>query len=222
MVKVKICCISSIEEAELAIRYGADALGLVSWMPSGTGIISDQTIKQIAASIPAHIKTFLLTCQQEPEAIVSQQQHSGADTIQIVDELTAEGLGELRAKLPGVALVQVIHVVNRSSVDTALKLEHLVDYVLLDSGQPDAATPKLGGTGRVHDWSISAEIVDRLSCPVYLAGGLHPGNVAEAITNVRPYGVDVCSRLRPGNKLDESLLAKFFSEVRHAAEEVAD
>ena len=217
MTKVKICCISNIEEAGLAIRYGANALGLVAWMPSGTGIISDQSIKQIADWIPPHINTFLLTCHQDAAKIIKQQRQSGADTIQIVDELPAEQLVALRSQLAGISLVQVIHVVDHGSLEQALAVESLVDYVLLDSGQPDAPTPVLGGTGRIHNWAISAEIVSRLSCPVFLAGGLHPGNVAAAIKKVRPYGIDVCSRLRPGNKLDESLLADFFSEVRSAS-----
>ncbi len=215
MVRVKICCITSQEEAEAARRHGADALGLVSWMPSGVGPISDREIRDLAAANPG-ISRFLLTCKTDPLEIRSQVLEAGTDTVQLVDAMTVDRLSRLRRELPGVSIVQVVHVKGPSAIEQAREVEGHVDYLLLDSGNPDAATRTLGGTGRVHDWETSRQIVEAVSCPVFLAGGLGPDNVSEAIARVRPYGVDVCSRLRPEGQLDEGLLATFMGAVRSA------
>ena len=215
--RVKVCCISSEEEAALAIQYGAHALGLVSEMPSGVGVIPDARIREIAETIPPCVSAFLLTARLDPEAIIAQQREARVDTIQLVDRVSFPALRNLRSSLPGVSLVQVIHVTGRDAIADAASVEPLVDALLLDSGNPDGPLRELGGTGRVHDWAISARIVAEVGCPVFLAGGLRPDNVAQAIREVRPFGVDVCSGLRPNGPLDEQLLASFFSAVREAA-----
>ncbi len=219
MTRVKICCITSRAEATLAIRYGAYALGLVSWMPSGEGMISDEEIRELSRAIPAGVRRFLLTCRRDPSEIINQVREAGTDVVQLVDRMAISHLQVLRRELPKVALVQVIHVNGPRSISEAESIAPHVDYILLDSGTPDASNRELGGTGRTHDWSISAEIVRRTPVPVFLAGGLGPDNVAAAIRQVRPYGVDVCSRLRPGRSLDEALLASFFRGVESAADD---
>ena len=215
MIKIKICCISSQREAELAKRYGAHAIGLVSRMPTGEGVISDQQIQELAALNP-EVKRFLLTCNRDPWEIRRQVLAAGTDTVQLVDEMACADLERLGLELPGTSLVQVVHVTGPSAIDAATAVAPYVDAILLDSGTPHGPIRTLGGTGNVHDWGISAEIVRQTDCPVYLAGGLSPDNVAEAIRRVRPYGVDVCSRLRPHGHLDEKLLARFFEAVHSA------
>jgi phosphoribosylanthranilate isomerase len=200
----------------LALRYGAHAIGLVSKMPTGTEMIADSQIRDIAARMP-DTRRFLLTSKQEPVAIAKQVRETGVDTVQLVDRMSSADLIRLRSEVPELSIVQVVHVLGASSVAEAERVAPHVDAVLLDSGSPDAAKRTLGGTGNVHDWNISAEIVRALSCPVFLAGGLGPDNVGEAIRQVRPYGVDVCSRLRPRGHLDEDLLSRFFTEVSSAA-----
>nr|MEE4269827.1 phosphoribosylanthranilate isomerase [Candidatus Krumholzibacteria bacterium] len=214
--RIKICCITSPEEAQLAIRLGADALGLVSAMPSGPGVISEALIGEIAQAVPPPVGTFLLTSKTTAGEIVLQQKRCRTGTIQIVDRVPPAVHMELRQVLPGVSLVQVIHVRGDEAVDEALDCALGVDALLLDSGQPDSPTRQLGGTGRTHDWSLSAEIVRRSPVPVFLAGGLTPDNVAQAIARVRPFGVDVCSGVRQENKLSEPKLAQFMSEVQKA------
>ena len=209
MPRIKICCIASVAEARLAIDCGADALGLVSAMPSGPGVIGETTIAEIASGTPPPIATFLLTGQTDAEAIVAQQRRCRVNTIQICNALDAGAFPHLRAAMPGVALVQVIHVRGPGSVAEARAVAPSVDTLLLDSGNPGAAVPELGGTGRVHDWEISAEIVRSLATPVFLAGGLTSGNVAEAVARVSPFGVDVCSGVRTGGKLDAAKLIAF-------------
>ena len=213
---IKICCIKNIAEATMAIGYGASALGFVSAMPSGPGPISEEEIAEIIPQIPAGVATFLLTSRLDAPSIIAQQVKTRANTLQLVDAVSVAVHRELKAALPGVTLVQVIHVVGRESIAEALAVDPFVDALLLDSGNPGLPIKQLGGTGRVHDWGISREICSAVSRPVYLAGGLNAGNVAEAIQRVRPYGVDLCNGVRTGGFLDESKLSQFVSAVAQA------
>jgi len=214
---VKVCCISSPAEADMALAAGAHALGLVSAMPSGPGVIDEALIARIAAQVARQrpeVQTFLLTPQTTAAAIVAQHQRCRTTTLQLVDHVPHGELARLRAALPGVRLVQVIHVTGEASVAEATAAAPLVDAILLDSGNPAAAVKALGGTGRTHDWALSRRIraaVAALGKPLYLAGGLHAGNVAEAVATVRPFGLDVCSGVRQGGQLDASRLAAFMA-----------
>jgi len=211
--RVKICCIKSFEEAEMAIRYGASAIGFVSAMPSGPGPISEELIAEIIARVPAGTLTFLLTSKQDAPSIIDQQRRTKANTLQLVDAVSFETYRELRTALPGVSIVQVIHVAGIDAVESATSISPFVDALLLDSGNPNLPVKQLGGTGRVHDWNISRTIREQLSVPVYLAGGLNPDNVAEAIRLVRPFAVDLCSGVRTNHLLDEEKLSRFFNQV---------
>ncbi len=212
--RVKICCIASTEEAQLAIRYGASALGLVSAMPSGPGPIPEEIIAEIARTIPPGVASFLLTSEQDAEAIIAQQRRTRTNTLQLVDRVSMAAYTRLREALPGIGIVQVIHVRGEESIAEAVAVAPHVDALLLDSGNPNRAVKELGGTGRTHDWNISRSIVDAVNVPAYLAGGLNSGNVADAIRRVRPFGVDVCSGVRTNGKLDEKKLAAFMSRVK--------
>jgi len=211
--RVKICCIASVNEARMAIDHGADAIGLVSAMPSGPGPIAEELIAEIARSVPASIGTFLLTCKQDVSSIIAQQQFVRVNTIQICDRLVEGSYDDLRDALPGVKLVQVIHVTGDESVEEAIAIAPLVDSILLDSGNQSLAVKELGGTGRVHDWRLSRRIRESIDVPIFLAGGLKPENVGQAIAEVRPFGVDVCSSLRPQGSLNRDLLASFFIAI---------
>ncbi len=211
--KVKICCIGSIEEARLAIRHGASALGLVSEMPSGPGVIPEESIAEIASSIPPFVTSVLLTSKRDAASILEQHRRCGTNAIQICDEIGIPSLDELRRSLPVVKIIQVIHVRGEESVEEAASVAPHVDAVLLDSGDPSLRVRELGGTGRIHDWSVSGRIRETVGIPVILAGGLDPENVAEAIRVVRPYAIDVCSGVRTDSRLDESKLQEFFKQV---------
>lgn len=209
--RIKICCMGSVEEAALAVRYGGDALGIVSAMPSGPGPVSEERAREIAASIPPPVASFLLTSRQDTTGIIAQQRLIRTNTLQIVDRLTTGTYQELREALPGVALVQVIHVQGAESVDEAERIAPEVDALLLDSGNQNLTVKELGGTGRTHDWSLSRRIVERVQKPIFLAGGLSAANVREAIERVKPFGVDVCSGVRTGGALEERKLADFIT-----------
>lgn len=193
----------------MAIRLGASALGLVSEMPSGPGVIPEERIGRIARTIPPGVSAFLLTSRTDAATIAAQQRRTGVDTIQLVDELPPDAYDELRSSLPGIRLVQAVHVVGEKSIDQAVSVAPLVDAILLDSGNPNLSVKELGGTGRTHDWTLSRRIRDRVAKPVFLAGGLNPSNVRDAVTRVSPYGVDVCSGVRTDGRLDEGKLELF-------------
>lgn len=215
-VRLKVCCIASADEARVAITLGADALGLVSAMPSGPGVVDDATIARVAARVPPPVATFLLTARQDAQGIARQARRAGVNTLQLVDAVPRTELRALRAALPGVRLVQVVHVLDEASVAEALAVAADVDALLLDSGNPRLAVKELGGTGRVHDWALSRAIVADAPVPVFLAGGLRAANVADAVRAVRPFGVDVCSGVRTDGRLDPAKLDAFARAVAAA------
>lgn len=199
----------------MAIEHGADALGLVGHMPSGPGVISDDMIARIADFVPPPVNTFLLTSETSASEIIAHHQKVHTSTIQIVDALSKGTYHQIREALPGIKLVQVIHVTGQQSVEEAVNLSSKADAILLDSGNPNLATKELGGTGRTHNWAISRQIRESIDIPVFLAGGLTPSNIQEAIESVQPYGVDLCSGVRTDGKLDLEKLKSFFQAIRN-------
>jgi phosphoribosylanthranilate isomerase len=211
--RVKICCISSIDEAKMAIEHGASALGLVGHMPSGPGVIGDELIYQIAKTVPPPISTFLLTSETKPQGIIAHYKRVQTTTIQIVDALEKRAYNLLRVELPNVKLVQVIHVIDDNSVNEAIEISKFVDAILLDSGNPNLSVKELGGTGRTHNWELSREIRKSIPIPLFLAGGLNKDNVRQAIETVQPFGLDLCRSVRTSEKLDRQKLKDFFNEI---------
>ena len=211
--KIKICCISSLEEAFLAIKHGADALGLVGNMPSGPGVIADELISQITKHVPPPIATFLLTSERKASDIIAHHQKVQTNTIQIVDSLLEMDYAKIREAIPTVKIVQVIHVLNEKQIDEALEIEQWVDAILLDSGNPNLKVKILGGTGNAHDWKLSRKIREAVNKPVFLAGGINAQNVQQAIEEVNPYGIDLCSSVRTNGQLDASKLDIFFKAI---------
>jgi len=203
----------------MAIDAGASAVGLVSAMPSGPGPIPEDLIAEIAATIPPGVSSFLLTCLQDAASIIDQQRRLGVNTIQICDRLMQGSYQELREALPGVSLVQVVHVTGPEAVEEAIAVAPQVDAVLLDSGNQSLKIKELGGTGRTHDWSLSRKIREAIEAPLFLAGGLNPSNVAAAIREVQPFGIDVCSGLRTNGRLDSHKLKQFFAGLATYLEE---
>lgn len=213
MTRIKICCIASEAEAAMAIRYGASAVGLVARMPSGPGPIADDLIREIALTVPPPVATFLLTSETTAQEIINHHRRTNTSTIQIVDAVTQETYSDIKKAFPAVKLVQVIHVIDDSSVEEALAISELADALLLDSGNPRLSIKELGGTGRVHNWKLSRKIVEHARCPVFLAGGLNPDNVRQAIDEVHPFAVDICSGIRTNGLLDERKLDAFIRNV---------
>ena len=218
--RVKICCIASPEEAQIAIEAGADALGLVAAMRSGPGPIADEAIAAITAMVPPPVASFLLTAETTADAIAAHVAKTQPSVVQMVNHIAQDESAALRQTLTTTRIVQVIHVEDLTALALISAYGDHVDAFLLDSGRPGATTPELGGTGRTHDWSISAAFVEKSPKPVFLAGGLKPENVAEAIRAVAPYGLDLCSGVRLDGKLHAPTLHAFMQAVRHADQEL--
>jgi len=216
--RIKICCINSVEEAALAIECGASAVGLVSHMPSGPGVISEDRIVEIASTIPPAVGSFLLTSKQDAESIAAQHRRCRTNCIQLCDRLTLGSHRDLKSALAGIGIVQVIHVTGSESVEEAIAVAPLVDALLLDSGNQSLAVKELGGTGRIHDWPLSRQIREQVNIPIFLAGGLSHHNVRQAIEEVGPFGLDVCSGVRTKGNLDRTKLARFFEAANTAAQ----
>lgn len=198
----------------MAISYGADALGLVGKMPNGPGPIPDWLIAEIAKTVHPPIASFLLTSYQSTEEIIHHARRVDTNTVQIVDELTSGTYRDIRNSLPYLKIVQVIHVGDEDSIEEAIRIAPEVDALLLDSGTPKGFIKTLGGTGNIHDWEISKQIVKKVSVPVFLAGGLNVLNVKRAIEVVKPFGVDICSGVRTNGKLDAEKLRSFVMAIR--------
>lgn len=211
--RLKVCCIQDVDEARLAVRLGASALGLVSAMPSGPGVITEEMIAAVARVVPPPVASFLLTSRRDVAGIVGQQRRTRVGTLQICDRLERGAHRDLRGALPGIALVQVVHVTGPESVEEAVAVAPEVDAILLDSGNLSLAVKELGGTGRRHDWQLSRLIREMASVPIFLAGGLRPENVREAIEEVGPFALDVCSGVRTDGRLDAHKLERFVAAI---------
>ncbi|MCI5046269.1 MAG: phosphoribosylanthranilate isomerase [Aquisalinus sp.] len=213
--RIKICCISSEEEVNLAVSYGADILGFVADQPSGPGILDDDTIRRLVATVPPGVSCFLLTSRTKAQEIAEHVHYCGTDCVQIVQHIDPAEHEQLNQLLPpAVRRIQVIHVEDRSSIDLIETYTPYVDAFLLDSGRPNAAIAEFGGTGRTHDWDISADFVRATDKPVFLAGGLKSDNVRTAIDRVQPFGLDLCSGVRTNDVLDAQKLRAFMSAAR--------
>ncbi|MCP4805572.1 MAG: phosphoribosylanthranilate isomerase [Proteobacteria bacterium] len=218
MIPVKVCCIQDEAEARLAIEHGARALGFVSAMPSGWGPIPEARIAEIKRTVPPFVSSVFLTSATEPERVADQLRRSGCEMVQLCDHFPDDGYAFLREQIPGVRILKAVHVVGDEAVEAARALAPKVDAVLLDTGNPDAHVKVLGGTGKTHDWNVSARVVEALDSPVVLAGGLRPDNVAAAVRKVRPWAIDLCTGVRTDTKLDAAKLAAFFGALRGLGE----
>jgi len=209
---LKVCCIQNKDEAAIAFRQGATHLGLVGAMPTGIGPISDERIIEITKDFNDRLKTVLLTSEKTSSSIVQHAKKVGSNALQIVREISLQDLAAVKNELKDIQLIQVVHVQDTSAIKRAVSFSDIADAILLDSGNPGNQT--LGGTGNVHNWDVSKEIVAAVSKPVFLAGGIGPENVAKAIEHVHPRGIDLCSALRTNNKLSEDRLSRLVSEMK--------
>lgn len=216
--RVKICCMTSPAEARAGVMAGADAVGVVGPMPSGPGPVDDEAARAIIASVPPGVAAVLLTAERDTEGVVRHVHATRASTVQLVRHVDPAVHQELRAILPWLRIIQVIHVQDETALELGRGYGVTADALLLDSGQhPEDPVEVLGGAGRVHDWRLSRQIVSLVDKPVWLAGGLNELNMGDAIATVRPFGVDLCSSVRTMGKLDQRKLTGLFAAVRMAS-----
>lgn len=189
MASVKICGIMNIETASAAFACGADMLGFHVELNHARNPVVPEKVDEIVAQLPETCTPVLVTSVTVPEKIIELVVKTGVKAVQL--HADSGGMRAIKAKLPHLKLFKVINVFDENAIKEAKGYEGVADALVLDSGIK--ASGQQGGTGKTHDWSISRRIVESVSIPVILAGGLNPENVAEAIRTVKPYAVDVNS-----------------------------
>jgi len=207
MLRVKVCGNRSKEDLEISLSMGADAVGLIVGIRHRSeDAISPELAAELLSLIPVFVTPVLVTHLVTATEILGIHDQVPAPAIQLHDDIPTDEILALRKRLPHVALIKAIGVVDESSIEAAHRIESVVDALLLDSRTSD----RIGGTGQVHDWSISRRIVDTARVPVILAGGLTPENVHSAIEAVRPYAVDANSGLElPDGSKDPARVSDF-------------
>jgi phosphoribosylanthranilate isomerase len=215
---LKICCMANVAEAHAAIAAGASAIGVVGPMPSGAGIITLEAAREICRAMKGRAHCFLLSSAREAEDLIAEIDFTGADVLQIVDHVDEDVRLAIRAARPDVKIVQVVHMESEASVVWGLQAAHSADMLLLDSGSFAGPVKELGGTGRVHDWTLSRDLVTSAPVPCLLAGGIGAHNARVALTDVKPFGLDLCSSVRSADLLDQvkldALQAAVFGSIK--------
>ncbi|WP_280354935.1 phosphoribosylanthranilate isomerase [Nocardia otitidiscaviarum] len=208
--RAKICGIRSENDLRIAMAAGADAIGFISGVThySEDALDADEAAR-LSGMTPPFVTRVLVTHLEDAADIVDLACRIGVDAIQVHGLVTDETVRRVRELASGQKILRAVHVTGPEAVDVALRVAADCDAILLDSRTAE----RLGGTGRTHDWSISADIVRALDgshCAVILAGGLRPDNVGDAIAAVRPFGIDVNSGVETetGDK-DETACAAF-------------
>lgn len=216
-VRAKICGVRSEADLWIAVDAGADALGFISGVTHfSEDALDADAAARLACLVPPFVTRVLVTHLEDAAAIVELADRVGTDAIQVHGLVTADTVRQVKKGARGRRVIKAVHVTGPDAVDAAREAASDCDAILLDSRTAD----RLGGTGRTHDWSISAAIVSalaELNCPVILAGGLTPANVTRAIEAVRPFAIDVNSGVETatGDKQPEACAA--FVHAAHGA-----
>ncbi|WP_251343017.1 phosphoribosylanthranilate isomerase [Haloplanus halophilus] len=211
MVRSKICGVTTEADLRAVSEAGADAVGIVTEVSVDTPreVAPDRAADLVAAA-PPFLSTVLVTMPDSPSRAVELAGAVTPDAVQIHGGFDVEDVRYVRRE----ARTDVITAVDAADIARARAHDDVADAVLIDSTTDSGA----GGTGETHDWGAAADLVDDLSAPVVLAGGLTPENVAEAARTVGPYAVDVSSGVeRRGGEKDHEAVRAF---VRNADVEV--
>lgn len=212
-VLVKVSCVRSAEEARRAVSFGAAAVGVATDVPGSSEPLSDEEVSRIAAAVGPEIGTFLLVALEDPAEIAAKAGRCGFNTLQLWNPLPAEAYDAIRREAPGVSIAQTIHVVGDGAFELARQAAEAVDALVLGSTNPEPPFRWASPHGRTHDWEISRRIAESVDIPVILSGGLTHRNVADAVRQVRPYGVEVCTGVRRRGALDTSMLVQFLETL---------
>ena len=192
MIKVKICANRSVEDAKMSIDAGADVIGiLVGQEHTSDDFVDKFKAREIATFAKGKCDVSLVTHLTNAKEIIELTKFIGNNTIQLHSDISEDEVLLIRKELPNVKLVRLIHVSSDGKICTDYQKMKYVDFYLLDSF--NLKTNQVGGTGLTHDWNKSRKLISILNKPTFLAGGLNPNNVKEAIKLARPYGVDVNS-----------------------------
>ncbi|OGG73833.1 hypothetical protein A3A40_00270 [Candidatus Kaiserbacteria bacterium RIFCSPLOWO2_01_FULL_54_20] len=191
MTRVKICGIKNIEDARAAYEAGADELGFHVALDGGRSPLTPESAAEMIRMLPGGVSSVVVTSATQPAQLIEIAGKTGARILQLYGDVTVETMREIKQAVPYMELWKVLNVSYESSIAKAKEYKGAADAIALDTLNKE--TGARGGSGKTHDWNISKKIVESVSIPVVLAGGLTPENVAEAIATVSPAGVDVNS-----------------------------
>ena len=210
--KVKICANKNIYDAESCLLAGADIIGiLVGQEHSSNDFITKEEAKEITKYINGRCDVSLVTHLEEADKIIKLTKYIGNNIIQLHSNIEETEVEKIKKELSNIKLVRLIHVSKDGKIKTNIKNMKYVDYYILDSFNLE--TNQVGGTGLKFNWEKGKEIIEKLNKPTFLAGGLNPENVKEAINIVNPYGVDVNSGCKTNGTKDRTKVIEF---VRNA------
>lgn len=200
---VKICGIKRLEDAQLAASTGANAIGLlVGQEHASSDFISPERAADITANLPITCASVMVTHLTDPKEIIALLHIVHPTMLQLHGDCSVEGIAQIKDAFPSLYIIKAIHVTGAEAMRNAKAFAPYADALLLDTTNKE--TGQIGGTGKTHDWSISADIVEKIDCNVILAGGLNPENIQEAIRMVKPYGVDVNSGVKGDDGFKDS------------------
>jgi len=214
--RIKICGMKDRISVRMAVRYGADAVGFITEVPVNTPRkIGRETARDLVASTPPFVTSVMVCMPDDLEQAMELIEYVRPDAVQIHSSMAVEELNQIK-EASRMKLIKTVHIDQDTDIGNTLayisQLEHIVDAILLDT----KIDGKTGGTGTVHDWTISKNVIAGSSLPVILAGGLKPGNVAEAVRTVRPYAVDAASGVETDGTKDEDKVMTFIQQVQGA------
>ncbi len=216
--RVKICGMRSAEDIKMAVNCGADAVGLITEVPVNTHRKLDvSTAARLVVTVPFFVSSVLVIMPEDARQALELIDMTRPDVIQIHNDLSEEEIEIIRNSTHE-RIIKTLTIPVESnemsseiiSVLDRLSDMDLVDGILLDSGKAGSS----GGTGLVHDWSISRQVVEAADVPVILAGGLRPENVKEAVSEVAPFAVDTASGVETDGKKDPAKVCRFIKEAR--------
>ncbi len=188
--RVKVCGIACEEDVRALAPVRPHFAGfLVGLDYPSDDAVSPQEARRLAALLPRSVVPVLVTHRTEMGEVLDLARLCGFPTLQLHGDFPLDRIADLRHSVPGTSIWRVVHVDGAEAVSRAAEVARVADVVLLDT----KTAARLGGTGRVHDWTISARVASTCGKPVVLAGGLTPENVVEAVRAVRPWAVDVNS-----------------------------
>jgi phosphoribosylanthranilate isomerase len=214
LIRVKICGVTSPDDAILCAKAGADAVGMLVEVKTSPRSIAPDKAGEIVKALPPFVTPVIVMMPENHEDAINAAKKCRPGAIQLHGDEPPEMLERIKDALPGIRIIKAIHVGEGEEAEKCKKYESIADAILLDT-----ASPLKGGTGITHDWSVSRNIASMLKIPVLLAGGLTPENVGEAVRGVRPYGVDVSSGVEmKGNRFskDISRVTRFILNARRA------
>jgi phosphoribosylanthranilate isomerase len=216
--RVKICGITNPEQAQAIVQLGATALGFIC-APQSPRYVTPEQIGAIAAQLPRHPKREAPICDRigvfvnaSLEVIANTVTLGNLNGVQLHGDEPPQFCQQVRTTLPGVELIKALRIKTPDALDTAIAYQEVVHTLLLDAYHPNLH----GGTGKTLDWQRLQQF--RPTCPWFLAGGLTPDNILDALRLVHPDGIDLSSRVEraPGDK-DLEQVARLFQQLRAAS-----